>query len=762
MVCRQCYSIFYVIIFMVFTVLLGFAPLDANAQSSENAVSGNAATSQQLTPNNISKLVSGLNSEEFDVLSKLLRILSTDKVAKKLVSESETKSSLEKVEIIWQGYSTFMWKNINALPAAITIGYQALLQSVTGRGLSGNLQFLLNVILALSAGAVVEFITRKILQQKKNASSSNSEKFVQHSPSNLAKGGVINVVTLVIFTIGALLATRVLFSNLDDRFLTSSFILYIVLVIRIMKMFMEYVLAPNNAAIRPVSTDNWNARFIYRNFLILTVFIAVAFYLLRVIQHFQIGEARPFTFWVGQIILASILYVTWRARHGVSAIIRGDEEVLTPGLERMAAWWPIVSMIVITLQFVILHLIQSSGSIQSSAAANITTIMLIVFAPFFDTFLRGMISRFLPKMQGEGEVAEVALFETKCSYVRISRVLLVTFLLLIIGKLWGIDFKNLAQLGFGGEIAKKGSGFLLTLAIGYLAWELTNLWVNRLLAKETPSTDVAVSEEGGGAAKSRLATVLPLISMTIQISIILLTVLLGLGQLGVNITPLLAGAGVFGLAIGFGAQALVKDVVSGVFFLLDDAFRVGDFIEIDGIMGTVEKISIRSFQLRHPNGPVHVIPYGEIKILTNNSRDYVILKLRFTVPFDTDLEKVRKLFKKIGQKMMENPEHAENFIQPFKFQGVVDVDDVGIVVRGKFSTKPGAQWMIRKEIYARVQQTFDENGIKFARREVVVQMPGRDQNSDLSPDQVQAVATAAAVSVAAISENSAPKKDEPF
>jgi small-conductance mechanosensitive channel len=280
----------------------------------------------------------------------------------------------------------------------------------------------------------------------------------------------------------------------------------------------------------------------------------------------------------------------------------------------------------------------------------------------------------------------------------------------------------------------------MVLAVGYLIWETVNLWINRMLAKDMPATAVEDSGEGegGGAGKSRMATVLPLIRMALQTTIITITVLLALSRLGVNITPLLAGAGVLGLAVGFGAQTLVKDIVSGVFFLLDDAFRVGEFIDIGGTVGSVAKISIRSLQLRHPNGPVHIIPYGEIPKLTNHSRDYVIMKLRFTVPFDTDLEKVRKLFKKIGQDMMGDPALAENFIQPFKSQGAAEVNDVGIVVRGKFKTKPGAQWAIRKQVYSRVQKAFDENNIDFARKEVRVQIPGLENNDDLDEKQKKA------------------------
>jgi small-conductance mechanosensitive channel len=232
--------------------------------------------------------------------------------------------------------------------------------------------------------------------------------------------------------------------------------------------------------------------------------------------------------------------------------------------------------------------------------------------------------------------------------------------------------------------------------------------------------------------------------MTLQFTIVTLTVLLGLSQLGMNIAPLLAGVGVLGLAIGFGAQTLVKDIVSGIFFLLDDAFRVGEYIDAGGgTMGTVEKISIRSLQLRGHLGAVHIVPYGDMAKLTNLSRDWVIMKVKFTVPFDTDLDKVRKIFKKIGQEIMEDPEHAENIIAPFKSQGAGQISDIGIVVRGKFTAKPGTQFPVRKEIYSRVQKAFEENGIEFARREVRVKMPDLPAVAPLSAEQKAAISTAA-------------------
>ena len=188
-------------------------------------------------------------------------------------------------------------------------------------------------------------------------------------------------------------------------------------------------------------------------------------------------------------------------------------------------------------------------------------------------------------------------------------------------------------------------------------------------------------------------------------------------------------------------------MVSGVFFLIDDAFRVGEYVEVGGTMGTVEKISIRSMQLRHHRGLVHTIPYGEIPKLTNFSRDWVIMKLMFTVPFDTDPNKVKKIFKKIGAEMIADPLYKDDFLEPFKSQGVFQFDDVGIVMRGKFMAKPGTQFTIRKEIYNRVRKEFDANGIEFARREVRVALPGLDDADTLTEADKTAIAAAAGSAV---------------
>jgi small-conductance mechanosensitive channel len=690
------------------------------------------------------EILSGLNEAEKAALTRLLEVLAAEKPAQIVKPEAEPEV-LENIKTTWQSYQTYVLRNVAGIPAMLTGMAQSMYAVFANRSFSDNFAFVATFILALAIGSISELaVTRAIRSWR--------DRFRQFEAANfigmLRAVGLrlaFEVVGLVTFTVAALLAIRMFIARPDDAFFASNFVLLVVFVTRLIATFLRIMLAPDHPNLRLVSTDNWTAGFVYRCFVGLALFIGIGLFLFELMRHFNVAGGETLRFWVSLVGYAVLIFVTWRARRGLTSIIKGDDDNLTPGLERMAAWWPLISIAVMLVQYVAAQIALSSGNTAFTPAVGALTVALIVLLPFIDTMLRGVIKLLVPPMKGEGPVAEAAYHETRHSYARIGRVVLLALLLIAVARLWGVSLQSLAETGVGAQFGTKILSAIFVAVVGYLVWEIVNLRINRLLAKDRPAGNFEDPTDGevGGTSKSRFATILPLLQIALQFAIVTITVLLALSQLGVNITPLLAGAGVFGLAIGFGAQTLVKDVVSGIFFLLDDAFRIGEFIDVGGTMGTVEKISVRSLQLRHPNGPVHIIPYGDISKLTNNSRDYVVVKLKFTVPFDTNLEKVRKLFKKIGQELMEKPEFASSFIQPFKSQGVADVNDIGIVVGAKFMTKPDAQWLIRKEIYSRVQKAFEENGIQFARKEVRVQIPGIDTRTDLSDKQKAEIAEAA-------------------
>ena len=229
--------------------------------------------------------------------------------------------------------------------------------------------------------------------------------------------------------------------------------------------------------------------------------------------------------------------------------------------------------------------------------------------------------------------------------------------------------------------------------------------------------------------------------------IVVTVLLIVLMEMGVNVGPLFAGAGIVGVAVGFGSQSLVRDIFSGAFFLFDDAFRKGEYIEIGSVKGTVENISVRSFQLRHHLGKLHTIPFGEIQVLSNYSRDWVMMKLPLRVTYDTDVDKVRKLVKKLGQQLLDDPVIGADFIQPLKSQGVIEMQDSAMIIRVKFMTRPGDQWVARKRVYEEIRALFEREGIKFAHREVTVRLADGANADSMSQSQKDAVLAAAEASL---------------
>jgi small-conductance mechanosensitive channel len=285
------------------------------------------------------------------------------------------------------------------------------------------------------------------------------------------------------------------------------------------------------------------------------------------------------------------------------------------------------------------------------------------------------------------------------------------------------------------------------LLIGYVLYHAVRIWIDRRIEEEGgEGPALEPGDEGGGAsAASRLATLLPLVRNAVLILIGASTALFVATEIGLNVAPVLGGAGIIGLAIGFGSQTLVRDILSGAFFLFDDAFRKGEYIDIGDVKGTVEKISLRSFQLRHHLGALNTVPFGEVRYLTNFSRDWVIMKLPLRLTYDTDPDKVRKLVKKLGERLLEHPEEGRKFLQPLKSQGVYMMEDSAMIIRVKYMTRPGDQWTTRKLVYNEIRELFAREGIKFAHREVTVRIPELDGDRErgLSDAEMRAIGAAA-------------------
>jgi moderate conductance mechanosensitive channel len=333
----------------------------------------------------------------------------------------------------------------------------------------------------------------------------------------------------------------------------------------------------------------------------------------------------------------------------------------------------------------------------------------------------------------------------------IFRLVVAGILLTWIVSLWGYN------IPYAGHAVKTLFETLLTLALALFCWRFASAYIEKKIREAVPEEEACSKEEGddefGGAKqRGRSHTLLPMLRKFIGTVLVVMVALLVISSLGVNIGPLLAGAGVVGLAVGFGAQKLVCDVISGFFFLLDDAFRVGEYIQTGSIRGTVEAITLRNVMLRHHLGMLQIVPHSDLGAVTNYMRGGIVMKFPLEFSYDTDINKVRKIIKQVGIQMLEDPDLKDGFIQPIKSQGVNEITNSVMVIRVKFTAKPGKQFIIKREAFRRITEALSARGIHYAHRKVIVDFPEDERRGKTDPEAEKRVLEGAAAAL--ISEKS--------
>jgi small-conductance mechanosensitive channel len=563
----------------------------------------------------------------------------------------------------------------------------------------------------------------------------------------------LDLAGVLAFAIGALLTFLVFSPSHPPTRALALGLIGAIVIYRAFVMVSDFLLKPGNKRHRMNDMSDDEARFLHHWFRRIAAISTFGFMFSGLLEF--LGEPGPVHQLIGQILgtflIIAIIYPLIKARHALTRSLLILVEPSGSMRSFLAAAAPILTAVAVFVLYCLYFLFGLVGT-PLPTAPGLITIALMLLVPYVDTVLeRTVVFR-----RRAHEAAEDGSGAVTTVVIRAIRILLWLGSAMLLANMWSVDLKAAAAAGVGDDFSDALVDIGLAWFLAYIGWEMARIAIDRRIASEAGPTAAGEPGDEGGAGGSRLATLLPLAKRAIQITIAVITVMITLSALGVDIGPLLAGAGVVGIAVGFGAQTLVRDVVSGAFFLMDDAFRVGEYVDVGSVKGTVEKISVRSFRLRHHRGPLHTVPFGEIQQLTNYSRDWVIMKLMFRVPFDTDPDVIRKIFKKIGQDLLADPVLGPDFIEPFKSQGVFMLDDSALVIRGKFMAKPGKQFMARKEIYNSVQRAFAEAGIRFADRRVTVQIAdGDDHGPEDRRKAVEAGAGAIAAADAANAEAAA-------
>jgi len=563
---------------------------------------------------------------------------------------------------------------------------------------------------------------------------------------------LLNALGIAAYIIATFILLILIFKQEDAGYWIVSNLLVSSYYVAVIIFTARIIMAPATPAMRLLPLQDRDAKFLYR--WIVQISLVAAVFVTCGIIFLNAGRSQALfnLFYIASGLSVSILMIVmiWQSRHRVTEAIcaEASEGVCVESTLRIkfARTWH---------YFAILY-VAGSGTFWlinvflGSKGRIINLIVGLFLIPIFiglDQWVQRLLkiaSGQLPEvidLSGEEKpppTTDEALEDKKTSIkhfapliIRIFRFVLGALLFFIVLGLWGID------LSVGRIFAADALKTIMVLILGFVIWEFVKSRIDRKLQEEMPEDDE--EKEEGGAGGSRIGTLLMLLRKFVMAVMFVMVSLIVLSNLGVNIGPLIAGAGVIGLAIGFGAQTLVKDIIAGIFFLVDDAFRVGDYIETAGTKGMVEHISLRSLRLRHPRGPVFNIPFGSMGTVKNNSRDYIVSKLDFRVRYDTDVDKVRKIIKKINKKIMKDEEMAPVMLGKLKSQGVREMDDSAMVMRVKFKTIPGEQFVVRREVFRMMQEAFRENGIEFAHRNVTVYLPPEDKSPTTGEGQAGAV-----------------------
>jgi len=276
-------------------------------------------------------------------------------------------------------------------------------------------------------------------------------------------------------------------------------------------------------------------------------------------------------------------------------------------------------------------------------------------------------------------------------------------------------FRNFVE-NLGPWFYSHGIKIILIIIGAYLVRKFAGVFIDKIIRKAIVSNNFL----SGEAEKKREDTLIKVFEGALRVVIWLAAVLMIVSEFGLDIGPLLAGAGVIGLAVGFGAQYVIRDFFTGLFIILENQYRVGDVICIGTTCGAVETINLRVTVLRDPDGAVHHIPNGEIKIASNKSKSFARINLKLGISYNANLEQVIKVVNNVGKEMFQDSEWKDKLNEAPEFVRVDDFADSSVVIKIDGETKPLEQWAVTGELRKRIKIAFDKEGIEIPFPQIVV------------------------------------------
>jgi small conductance mechanosensitive channel len=379
---------------------------------------------------------------------------------------------------------------------------------------------------------------------------------------------------------------------------------------------------------------------------------------------------------------------------------RHDHKAATDAFDVLASLWHVPMLVLATAS--VIATIGGIGSGENVLQISVVTALLLVLA----FFLSAIVLRVTRPRNARRRRRSPYLTRL----LRFVGTLITLFIWLayfeFAARLWDVSLAQIIEESVTARgIAHALTAILVTVFVSWLVWILIDTAIQEAVNPSGPRNK---------NPSMRARTMLPLVRNVLFVTILTIAGIVTAANLGINVTPLLAGAGVIGLAIGFGAQSLVSDLITGLFIIIEDTISVGDWIDIDGgHAGTVEYLSIRTVRLRDGQGAIHAIPFSQIKIVKNLSRDFAYAVFEVRVPFSADVDEVTQLIRAVGADLMADFRYRREMLGPVEVWGLDRFDPNWMVVKGQIKTRPLQQWSVARAFNLRLKRKMDEAGIEI-------------------------------------------------
>jgi len=466
------------------------------------------------------------------------------------------------------------------------------------------------------------------------------------------------------------------------------------------------ILAPAAAAARPVRLSDETAHYLYIWISRVAVVGIFGYFAIQVAGFLGLaGPAQSFLFKLIGLLLALLFaMLIMQNRRSVAQLIGGKEGGRLIQLRRrMADLWHVLAILYVVVVYLVWVIGMPGGFAYVTRATLLTalTIFLAIAAASFSARMINKAFSLSTELKARLPGLEARVNRYLPVVKSILRGVITTIAVLAVLQAWGLDVLLWLSEPAGRALVSRLASIGAIVLMAIVGWEALSAGIERYLASEDASRS------------QRARTLLPLIRKVILVALIVVVGLTVLSELGINIAPLLAGAGVVGLAVGFGAQTLVRDIITGLFILLEDTISVGDYVTLAGHGGTVEALSIRSIRMRDPSGTVHTIPFSDVTTVINYTREFAFAVLEIGVAYKEDVDRVTRVIEEVGQELRQDPEQQVHILDDLQVQGLDRFDDSAVVIKARIKTAPGMQWAIRRAFNRLLKRRFDAEGIEI-------------------------------------------------